>query len=211
MGTDTTRESILSAAKYLFVRFGYEKTSMNDIAKAARKAKGSIYYNFTSKLDIYSKLLEAELEAIIKELTDKRIYFTTTPYGLAERMKHYLSHRMEVLNLSHLCRQAVTELYYSKDAELCRKIEEMREALDLRERHFFSELCSRGRKSNFIPRQVSPDSFADMMIMILKSLEIQFFVQNRYDELKKTYDCMLEVMVGNTLSSRQPYSPYNIN
>lgn len=207
MKTDSTHDTILAAAKQLFVQYGYEKTSMNDIAKAAHKAKGSIYYNFKSKLDVFNDLLEQEVESIIKELTDKRIYVTTSAYSLSERMKDYLSHRMEVLYNSPLCRQAMVELNLDKDDELCGKIKEIRMYIDRKERLFFSEVCSRARKVNTLPRQVAPESFADMMIMVLKSLEHQFFVQDRYLELKKTYDYTLEVLIGNTLNSRHNISP----
>lgn len=207
MKIDTTQNTILTAAKQLFVQYGYEKTSINDIAKAAHKAKGTIYYNFKSKLDIFNDLLEMEVEAIIKELTDKRIYASTSAYHLSERMKYYLSHRMEVLYNSPLCRQAMMEIYQDKDEELCDKIKEIRMYIDHKERRFFSEVCNRGRKINILPRQVSPESFADMMIMVLKSLEYQFFVQDRYNELKKTYDYTLEVLVCNTLNSRHSLSP----
>ena len=206
MKTDTTRNTILTAAKQLFVQYGYEKTSMNDIAKAAHKAKGSIYYNFKSKLDIFNDLLEMEVDSIIKELADKRIYASTSAYTLSERMKHYLSYRMEVLYNSPLCRQAMVELSLNKDNDLCNKINGIRMYIDHKERNFFSEVCRRGRKINILPRQVTPESFADMMIMVLKSLEYQFFVQDRYIELKKTYDYTLEVLVGNTLNSRHASS-----
>lgn len=208
MRNNSTCQSILAAAKQLFVQYGYEKTSMNDIAKTAHKAKGSIYYNFKSKLDIFNELLEQEVESMIKELTDTRIYATTSAYNVSERLKYYLSHRMEVLSNSALCRQAMVELYFGKDEELCGKIKELRMYIDRRERLFFSKVCSKGRKINLLPRQVSPDSFAEMMIMVLKSLEVQFFVQDRYAELKKTYDTMLEVLIGNIIASR-PSSSYS--
>lgn len=207
MKPDNTRDTILAAAKQLFVQYGYEKTTMNDIANAAHKAKGSIYYNFKSKLEIYSELLETELESVVKELTDKNIYYATSAHLVGERLKYYLSHRMEVLNGSALCRQAIMEQHSCKDEELSRKIDDIRMAIDRKERHFFSEVCSRGRKISVLPRQVSPDSFADMMIMVLKSLEVQFFAQDRYAELKKTYDCMLEVLVSNTIASRSSFTP----
>lgn len=204
----STQDSILAAARQLFVQYGYEKTSINDIAKAAHKAKGSIYYNFDSKLDIFNVLLEQEVEAIINELTDKRIFLSTSVYNVSERLKNYLSHRMEVLNDSPLCRQAMIEMFQSKDEELCGKIRDMRVYIDRKERRFFVDVCSKVRKMNKLPRQVSPESFADMLIMMLKSLEVLFFVQDRYVEFKKTYDCMLEVLVvGNMTSSRSVFTP----
>ena len=43
MRIDSTKDSILRVANQLFSRFGFQKTSMDEIAKVARKAKGSLY------------------------------------------------------------------------------------------------------------------------------------------------------------------------
>ena len=56
-----TRKSILEVAKALFEKFGYDKTSMNDIALHSHKAKGSLYYNFNSKMLCNIKLICALL------------------------------------------------------------------------------------------------------------------------------------------------------
>ena len=45
MAIEDTRDKILSVANKLFSRFGFHKTSMDEIAKIARKAKGSLYYS----------------------------------------------------------------------------------------------------------------------------------------------------------------------
>jgi AcrR family transcriptional regulator len=46
------RERIVSAAARLFGRKGYKGTSLNDIAKAAKVNKATIYYHFTKKTAI---------------------------------------------------------------------------------------------------------------------------------------------------------------
>jgi len=53
MSIETTKETIVSVANRLFSRFGFHKTSMDEIAKVARKAKGSLYYHFASKEDLF--------------------------------------------------------------------------------------------------------------------------------------------------------------
>ena len=41
------RDQIVSTAAQIFSRFGFKKTTMDDIAKGMRKGKSSIYYYFT--------------------------------------------------------------------------------------------------------------------------------------------------------------------
>ena len=54
---DKTREKIIEVADKLFGRFGFYKTSMDEIAKIARKAKGSLYYHFSSKEELFKEVM----------------------------------------------------------------------------------------------------------------------------------------------------------
>lgn len=57
-----TREKILAAAAQLGAERGISATTVDDIAAAAGVAKGSVYYNFTSKEQLYTELLSATLQ-----------------------------------------------------------------------------------------------------------------------------------------------------
>lgn len=78
------KEVILSAAKKRFSRFGLEKTTMEDIAKAAGKGKSSLYYYFKSKEEVYAEVIRKEISGLkatirkaIKEEDDPYNKFTT--------------------------------------------------------------------------------------------------------------------------------------
>jgi len=58
------RRAIIDAATGLFSRFGLEKTTMEDIAKAARKGKSSLYYYFTSKEAVYAEVIRNEIAGL---------------------------------------------------------------------------------------------------------------------------------------------------
>ena len=49
---EATREQIISTAIALFTQQGYEATTIDDITKAARVAKGTFYYHFECKEDL---------------------------------------------------------------------------------------------------------------------------------------------------------------
>jgi AcrR family transcriptional regulator len=49
MEVDKIKESIKKAAQDLFRKYGYHKTSVNEIAKRAKIAKATIYKYFESK------------------------------------------------------------------------------------------------------------------------------------------------------------------
>jgi AcrR family transcriptional regulator len=73
MGTkeaNTLRESILAASKELFARFGFKKTAVDEIAKKARIAKGTIYNYFRSKEEIYRTILQREGKIMIVKMRE---------------------------------------------------------------------------------------------------------------------------------------------
>lgn len=55
------RESILSCASEQFTRFGFKKTSIDDIAKCAGVAKGTVYLAAKSKKELFYEVLLREI------------------------------------------------------------------------------------------------------------------------------------------------------
>ena len=64
-----TRKAIMQAAITLFSEKGFEKTSIEELAKAAGIGKGTIYGYFQTKSDILHAFCEDELESLHAELT----------------------------------------------------------------------------------------------------------------------------------------------
>lgn len=62
------RECILVEAAKAFARFGFQKASVDDIAKAAKVAKGTIYLAAPSKMDLFYEVLLREIRAWNAEL-----------------------------------------------------------------------------------------------------------------------------------------------
>lgn len=76
MKTDKQKSIYLAAAK-LFAQNGFEGTSMDDIAKKANVAKGTIFYHFKNKEELFSALIEegvgilsSDIEKIYKKSGD---------------------------------------------------------------------------------------------------------------------------------------------
>src|SRR4030042_2050538 len=55
------RDKILEAARCRFRRFGYSKTTMEEIAADAGISKGTIYIYFRNKEDIFIELIRREV------------------------------------------------------------------------------------------------------------------------------------------------------
>ncbi|MVN92194.1 TetR/AcrR family transcriptional regulator [Mucilaginibacter aquatilis] len=68
MEADKIRESIKRSAQELFRKFGYHKTSVNEIAKRTKIAKATIYKYFESKEAILHSLLMDYIQVSVDEL-----------------------------------------------------------------------------------------------------------------------------------------------
>ena len=65
---DAVRENILTIAQEIFSKFGYKKTTLDDIANAVRKGKSSLYYYFSSKEDLFQEVIQKEADILREEL-----------------------------------------------------------------------------------------------------------------------------------------------
>ncbi|MCK9180111.1 MAG: TetR/AcrR family transcriptional regulator [Bacteroides sp.] len=76
MATSKTREQLIDAARKLFARKGVERTTMNDIAKASKKGRRTLYTYFASKEELFLAVVETELDILIEKMkvvSDKKI------------------------------------------------------------------------------------------------------------------------------------------
>lgn len=65
---DLNRENILKIARDIFSKYGFKKTTLDDIANAVRKGKSSLYYYFESKEDLFQAVIMKEVDILAHEL-----------------------------------------------------------------------------------------------------------------------------------------------
>lgn len=70
MEVDKIKESIKKAAQDLFRKYGYHKTSVNEIAKRAKIAKATIYKYFESKELLLQAILMEYIQNSVHEIID---------------------------------------------------------------------------------------------------------------------------------------------
>lgn len=63
-----TRTQIFDAAVALIAERGFSATSVDDIAAKAGVAKGSVYYNFGSKAEMFDQLIREGIDSLSSEL-----------------------------------------------------------------------------------------------------------------------------------------------
>ncbi len=64
MTISKTKAKLVDVARQLFAKMGVENTTMNDIAMASKKGRRTLYTYFKSKDEIYSAVVESELDML---------------------------------------------------------------------------------------------------------------------------------------------------
>ena len=62
---------ILEAAARLMTRYGYDKTTMEDIAREACVSKGAIYLEWSGREDLFDDLFEHEMKKLILDIRSR--------------------------------------------------------------------------------------------------------------------------------------------
>jgi len=180
---DEVREAIIGAAALVFRKYGFRKTTMDEIALAAHKAKSSLYYYFNSKEEVFQAVVEKEalslrgnLSIAVNALNDPR-----------EKIKAYISVRMQ-------SREELSNLYDAMQNEHLAHFDfigRIREKQDKEEIVMMQNILIDGvARKTF---QVEDTELAAIAIVIaIKGLEIPLLTTNRIENI----DLHLEHLLG---------------
>ncbi|MEV6114536.1 TetR/AcrR family transcriptional regulator [Streptomyces sp. NPDC052109] len=82
-GDAQRREQVLAAALTVFATFGYRKTSMDAVARAADISRPGLYFLFSNKEDLFRATMRQELD---RALDDVRAALAATDVDLRARL-----------------------------------------------------------------------------------------------------------------------------
>ncbi|HCC70175.1 MAG TPA: hypothetical protein DEQ09_03360 [Bacteroidales bacterium] len=187
MSIDNTKESILSVANKLFSRFGFHKTSMDEIAKIARKAKGSLYYHFASKEELFKEVVSIEMINLKNHLS----FIVNNPdLNSSEKLKKYLVKRMEILNSAANYHETLKADFF----EHFHFIDDLRTELDAWEKENLKKIIIQGAEKGEFTIIGDIYVLLDVFIMVIKGLEIPFFLQNKYVKYAPHFEGLIGIL-----------------
>lgn len=188
------RKKIIEAATEVFSTYGYEKTTIEDIARMADKAKTSVYYYFEGKTEIFAAALGNEISAMSEALGG---YLRADPKDIVRNFREYLKKRMDLVLESKLYRKFLPEmLKRDNKSELCGIFIKAREEFDRDERQFFSSICFYAQASGALDSKVKPEIFAEMLGMVLKGVEMQILLSDDRSASLATYEEMVNFITN---------------
>jgi len=188
MGINETRDKIVSVADRLFGRFGFQKTSMDEIAKIARKAKGSLYYHFSSKEDLFREVVQKEIDEIKMKLA---AVINNSELSAEGKLKRYLLLRLEgILDATNY-----HETLNPVEIDHFEFMDDIRLDFTAWEKERLTTIINEGVERGEFHIAPDPEVLSEMFIMIVKGLEIPFFIQGQYEHYLPHIDGMVEILL----------------
>ena len=182
---DVNRETILQIAQEIFSKFGYKKTTLDDIANAVRKGKSSLYYYFNSKEDLFQAVIMKEVDILAHEL-EIVINRNTDP---VDKLRDYILTKLatfrSLANFYHAIENDVTAVGFIEEVKIRYEQDEIR---------MIKRILIEGvRKNEF---EIYDFNLAAIGITTaIKGLEMPLTAGNYGDvNLERTVDVILKIM-----------------
>ncbi len=185
MATTSSKDIILETARNIFQRFGFAKTSIGDIAIAARKGRRTIYTYFESKEDIYKAVIEKEVDVLRTKLVE--VIFTEST--ARKKLKGYMMTRMVTIHELANYYEALRNDYL-QDFKI---IEKIREDFDNQEIDMLSEILKDGVEGNEFKIE-NINLTAKAIVIALKGFEIPFFIEKVDKDVEGQLDSLIEIL-----------------
>jgi AcrR family transcriptional regulator len=182
---DEYRTTIILTASKIFSRYGFRKTTMEEISKALKKGKSSIYYYFGSKEDIFeavvlfeANLLRTQLTAAIKEVDSP-----------PDKLRNYIFVRMRAFEKLSNYYNAV----FDKNLDHYEFIEKIRARYDREELAMLRLLVYVGKSRGVF--EIEDSEYTAMAIQtMLKGLEVPLFWHKREIDINNRLDGILHLI-----------------
>lgn len=180
------RENIVSAATEVFSRYGFKKTSMEDIARALRMGKSSIYYYFKGKEEIFQAVVDREanlLRVKVKEILESGLPVT-------EKLRSYVKMRMDLIKqLSNYM-----EILKNDDLMNLELTEKFRKKYDDEEITIVKQMLEEGiNRNEFKVKDLNLSALA--IVTAMKGLEIPLVTSTMgVESLNMVIDDMLDIL-----------------
>lgn len=187
MTFDNTRDKIINVATQLFGRFGFHKTSIEEIAKLAKKSKKSVYYYFSNKEVLFNTVVLNEMEDLKANLN----FIIEDPKLSAKRkLVLFLIKRMEIFNKA-------TNYHETINADLNEHFnftDDIRSDLDQWEKNSIKKILEEGIENNEFDKIEDINVLLDVYVMVIKGLEIPFYVQGKYEDYAPHFENLLKIL-----------------
>ncbi len=190
------RKKVIVTAGQIFSRYGFRKTTMDEIARELKMGKSSIYYYFESKEEIFEAVVLYEANILRNELTTA-IKSVESP---VEKMRSYVFVRMKTFEKLSNYYNAI----FDKNLAHFDFIENIRSRYDREELAILRLLLWHGTREKVF--NVANSEYTALAIQTtLKGLEVPLFWMKKEVNIGNRLDAILNVLFNGILRKQQAF------
>jgi AcrR family transcriptional regulator len=179
------RRKVIVSAGQIFSHYGFKKTTMDEIAKALKMGKSSIYYYFESKEEIFEAVVLFEANILRNELTTA-IKSVESPIA---KMKNYVFVRMKAFEKLSNYYNAI----FDKNLNHFDFIENIRAKYDREELAILRLILYHGARKNVF--NVPNSEYTALAVQTaLKGLEVPLFWKKKEVNIENRLNAILDVL-----------------
>lgn len=185
------RKKIIITSGQIFSRYGFKKTTMDEIARAVKMGKSSVYYYFKSKEEIFEAVVLHEANILRNELTTA-IKLVESP---VDKMRNYVFVRMKSFEKLSNYYNAI----FDKNLDHFDFIERIREKYDREELAILRLILYHGARRKAF--SVKNSEYTALAVQTaLKGLEVPLFWKKKELNIEERMNGILEVLFNGILS-----------
>ncbi len=185
---------IIEVAQKRFGLYGFEKTTMNEIASDLDMSKGSLYYYFPDKEHLYMAVVQKEHDLFIQMVNEKIALLSDPSQMIREYISVRLSYFRMLLNLSRFRHDNAREFHSM--------MHEQWKTFRIEEEALITGILKIGvEKQSFEMENVDEvavlllDIFKSLSISLVKKKDIFYLEANEYDVLHRKIDLFTEMFI----------------
>ena len=184
------RKKIIVTSGQIFSRYGFKKTTMDEIAHALKMGKSSIYYYYKSKEDIFEAVVLYEANTLRNELTTA-IKSVESP---VDKMRNYVFVRMRSFEKLSNYYNAI----FDKNLDHFDFIETIRAKYDREELAILRLILYHGARKKVF--NVTNSEYTALAVQTtLKGLEVPLFWKKRELNIEDRLNGILDVLFNGIL------------
>lgn len=179
------RTRIILTASRIFSHYGFRKTTMDEISRALKKGKSSIYYYFSSKEEIFEAVVMYEANQLRTQLTTAIKEVDSPP----DKLRNYIFVRMRAFEKLSNYYNAV----FDKNLDHYEFIERIRARYDREELAILRLLVYVGNRRGVF--DVRDSEYTAMAIQtMLKGMEVPLFWRKREIDINSRLNAILRLI-----------------
>lgn len=187
-----TKDLIAEKAKVIFEQKGYVGTSMEDIRKYSQISKGSIYYHFKNKEELFLYTVEKTSKNWRTRWEDHANNIESATEKLYLLAKYYASDMQNALSYTvpeYMATQNIDTVMKNKIFELIKP-----------EFEVFYQILAEGIQHNEFESRQSPENLAYILYSTLTGLSITQFIGYNDEQFFALYQSAIDIFLKGILT-----------